>query len=136
MQIQKCGSCGAGPKFIRATKEPLTSREFYYCGRCRRVQGSAIAGVPEPVEAVKNLQMFAINTVKVLMQASGVEVLASSFTEGVKTGVQMCLGVPSSERELYWMEKYGVAKGELIKEVQCKIDELQSLVKVAGTDKE
>ena len=128
--ISSCPNCKAGAKFIKVTSEPGNGAQVMFCGRCHKVISSSESSVSEPVD---HLNQFAKSMTNMLMAVSGTEVMSSVYVEGVKAGVEMALSVPWSEKEKYWMEKYGVVNADLIKELEEKLAMLKSIEKTAET---
>ena len=127
--VNHCSYCKAGPEFIAVTNEPATGAKIQFCGRCHKVQTNSEENITEPLDHLKE---FAKSFSKMMLHASGTEVMAGVFLEGFKTGIESALSVPWSQKEHYWMEKYGVVAKDLLKEVEAQIASLNEMEKTAS----
>lgn len=129
MVLSNCPSCGAPPRFVNVAKEPGTDRSIVFCGKCRKVLPSTPGEIPPGLD---HLSKFVADMSQVLIKTSGIEVVSATFTEGIKAGVNLALSVPWSEKEAFWMEKYGVAQRERVRGLKKMIADLEQLEKTAG----
>lgn len=127
--LVNCPNCKAGPEFVKITSEPGSGVQIMFCGRCHHVISSAEDKPTSP--AVDHMKAFAKSMSTLMMGLSGAEVISNVFIEGVKSGVDMALSVPWSQKENFWMEKYGVVKADLIKEIEHEISLLKEMEKTA-----
>jgi hypothetical protein len=131
--LVNCSNCKAGPEFIKITSEPGTGVQITFCGRCHHIVSSH--NEQNKTEPVQHMKEFAKSMSRLLMSLSGSEVMANVFIEGVKSGVDMALSVPWSQKENFWMEKYGVVKADLIKELEAKLAAIrEKMTKLAGNE--
>jgi len=130
--LTNCTNCKAGPEFVKITSEPGTGVQIMFCGRCHHVITSN-NDTSKPAPPVDHMKAFAKSMSQVMMSLSGSEVISNVFVEGVKSGVDMALSVPWSEKENFWMEKYGVVKNDLIKEIEEELKLLKEMEKSASS---
>jgi hypothetical protein len=130
--VTNCKNCKAGPEFVKVTSEPGTGAQVMFCGRCHHVISAKVGNLDQIPAPVEHLKTFAKSMTNLLMNLSGSEVMSHVFIEGLKSGVDMALSVPWSQKEHYWMEKYGVVKNDLIKELEDKLESLKELEKTAS----
>jgi hypothetical protein len=130
--LTNCKNCKAGPEFVRVTSEPGNGAQITFCGRCHHVLSSQTDST-QAAPPVDHMKAFAKSMSHIMMSLSGSEVISNVFLEGVKSGVDMALSVPWSQKENFWMEKYGVVKTDLIKELEAKLASIRSMEKTASS---